>query len=84
MVTVEDASGFRGEAARVFTPASEAELLEIIAEQVPLTIVGARTASQASTAHNRPNSNGAGMSIHHRPSASVTVSSTVSWIRPTK
>jgi FAD/FMN-containing dehydrogenase len=40
---IEDASGFRGEAARVFTPASEAELLEIIAERVPITIVGART-----------------------------------------
>jgi FAD/FMN-containing dehydrogenase len=40
---LEDASGFRGEAARVVTPASEAELLEIIAERVPITIVGART-----------------------------------------
>ena len=43
MVEIEDASGFRGEAERVVTPASEAELLEIIAEQVPITISGART-----------------------------------------
>ena len=43
MVEVEDASGFRGEADRVVTPASEAELLDIISEQVPITIVGART-----------------------------------------
>jgi FAD/FMN-containing dehydrogenase len=43
MVEVEDASGFRGEAERVVTPASEAELLEIIAEQIPITLVGART-----------------------------------------
>ncbi|MGP0076079.1 MAG: FAD-binding oxidoreductase [Bryobacteraceae bacterium] len=43
MVEVEDASGFRGEAERVVTPSSEAELLEIIAEQVPITMVGART-----------------------------------------
>ena len=47
MVELEDASGFRGEAERVVTPASEAELLEIIAaasrEDIPLTIVGART-----------------------------------------
>jgi len=40
---LEDASGFRGEAARVLTPASEAELLDIIAERVPITMVGART-----------------------------------------
>ena len=42
-MTIEDASGFRGEAARVLTPASEAELLEIIAEREPITMVGART-----------------------------------------
>jgi FAD/FMN-containing dehydrogenase len=46
-MTIEDASGFRGEAERVVTPASEAELLEIVAaasrDCVPLTIVGART-----------------------------------------
>jgi FAD/FMN-containing dehydrogenase len=42
-MTIEDASGFHGEAERVVTPASEAELLEIIAEQVPITIVGSRT-----------------------------------------
>jgi FAD/FMN-containing dehydrogenase len=42
-MTIEDASGFRGEAARVLTPASEAELLDIIAEREPITIVGART-----------------------------------------
>ena len=40
---LEDASGFRGEAARVLAPSSEAELLDIIAERVPITIVGART-----------------------------------------
>lgn len=40
---IEDASGFRGEAKRLITPASEAELLDIIAERVPITIVGART-----------------------------------------
>lgn len=43
MVAIEDASGFRGEAERLIAPASEAELLEIIAQQVPLTIIGART-----------------------------------------
>jgi FAD/FMN-containing dehydrogenase len=42
-MTIEDASGFRGEAERVVTPASEAELLDIIAAQAPITIVGART-----------------------------------------
>jgi FAD/FMN-containing dehydrogenase len=42
-MTIEDASGFRGEAERVVTPASEAELLEIVAAQVPITIIGART-----------------------------------------
>src|ERR1700678_389872 len=44
---LEDASGFQGQADRIVTPASEAELLEIIgaASQggVPLTILGART-----------------------------------------
>jgi FAD/FMN-containing dehydrogenase len=44
---IEDASGFRGEADRVITPASEAELLEIIAnasgQGVPITVAGART-----------------------------------------
>lgn len=40
---LEDASGFRGEAERVVRPASEAELLETVAEQVPVTILGART-----------------------------------------
>jgi FAD/FMN-containing dehydrogenase len=43
MTTLEDASGFRGEAERIVTPASEAELLGTIAEQSPLTILGART-----------------------------------------
>src|SRR5580698_10663326 len=43
MVALEDASGFQGEAERLIAPASEAELLEIIAERVPITIVGART-----------------------------------------
>ncbi len=46
-MTIEDASGFRGEAERVEAPASEAELLEIIAaasrDNTPITIVGART-----------------------------------------
>jgi FAD/FMN-containing dehydrogenase len=43
MVEVEDASGFRGEAERLIAPASEDDLLAIIAEQVPITISGART-----------------------------------------
>jgi FAD/FMN-containing dehydrogenase len=43
MVALEDASGFQGEAERLIAPASEAELLQIIAAGVPLTIVGART-----------------------------------------
>jgi len=47
MVALEDASGFRGEAERVFAPASEAELLEIIAAAAQggtsITIGGART-----------------------------------------
>src|SRR5665213_1830231 len=47
MVEIEDASGFRGEAERVIAPASEAELLEIVAaasrDRVPITIGGART-----------------------------------------
>jgi FAD/FMN-containing dehydrogenase len=42
-VMIEDASGFRGEAERIVTPASEAELLDVIAERVPITIAGART-----------------------------------------
>src|SRR5882724_4334327 len=44
---LEDASGFKGRADRVFVPVNEAELLEIIAEArrdlVPLTISGAGT-----------------------------------------
>lgn len=43
MVEIEDASGFRGDAERLITPASEAELLETIAARIPITIVGART-----------------------------------------
>ena len=47
MVEIEDASGFRGEAERIVTPASEAELLAVIAaasrERIPITIGGART-----------------------------------------
>jgi FAD/FMN-containing dehydrogenase len=47
MVTLEDASGFRGEAERVIAPGAEAELLEIVGaaarERIPLTIAGART-----------------------------------------
>ncbi len=46
-MTIEDASGFRGEAERMEAPASEAELLEIVAaarrENIPMNIVGART-----------------------------------------
>jgi FAD/FMN-containing dehydrogenase len=45
--TLEDASGFRGQAERVFTPASEAELLDILREassqSIPVTVGGART-----------------------------------------
>lgn len=47
MVALEDASGFRGEADRLIAPASESELLEILAEAnrstTPITVVGART-----------------------------------------
>jgi FAD/FMN-containing dehydrogenase len=47
MVEIEDASGFRGEAERVIAPASEAELLGIIAaasrDGKSITILGART-----------------------------------------
>ena len=43
MVALEDASGFQGEADRLIAPASEAELLDVIAAGVPITIVGART-----------------------------------------
>src|SRR5579862_5016470 len=43
MVRIEDASGFRGEADRVVAPASEAELLDVIAARAPITVVGART-----------------------------------------
>jgi len=43
----EDASGFRGEADRLILPASEAELLEVIAaasrDSIPLTMAGGRT-----------------------------------------
>ncbi len=45
--TLEDASGFQGEADRVLAPSTETELLDIIAaascDRVPITIVGART-----------------------------------------
>ena len=47
MTTLEDASGFQGEADRFIAPASEAELLETIAAAsrsgTSITIVGART-----------------------------------------
>jgi FAD/FMN-containing dehydrogenase len=47
MATLEDASGFQGEADRMVTPASEQELLETIGaasrDGVPITIVGARS-----------------------------------------
>ena len=47
MATLEDASGFRGEAERLVALASEAELLYLIAaasrDSIPLTISGART-----------------------------------------
>lgn len=46
-LTLEDASGFQGHADRVFTPASEAELVEILEEasrdSIPVTTAGART-----------------------------------------
>ncbi|MFN0169374.1 MAG: FAD-binding oxidoreductase [Bryobacteraceae bacterium] len=44
---VEDASGYRGHADLLFTPASEAELLDVLrratAERVPVTVAGAGT-----------------------------------------
>ncbi len=47
MLQFEDASGFQGEADRLITPVSEAELLETIGaasrDSIPLTIAGART-----------------------------------------
>ena len=43
MVALEDASGFQGEADRLIVPATEAELVDVIAAGVPITIVGART-----------------------------------------
>lgn len=47
MVALEDASGFRGQADRLMTPASEGELVQAIAsaarDGVPITTVGART-----------------------------------------
>jgi FAD/FMN-containing dehydrogenase len=46
-VLIEDASGFRGEADALCTPASEHELTELLrsasAQRIPVTIVGART-----------------------------------------
>src|SRR6202035_2748272 len=46
-MTIEDASGFQGEADRVIAPASEEELLETIRaasrDAIPITIAGART-----------------------------------------
>ncbi len=47
LATLEDASGFQGQADRVLTPANEAELLAILKEasrdSIPVTISGART-----------------------------------------
>jgi FAD/FMN-containing dehydrogenase len=43
MVALEDASGFQGEAESLIAPASEAELGQIVAAGLPITIVGART-----------------------------------------
>lgn len=47
MPLIEDASGFSGQADRVFTPANENELLAILNEAsrecIPITIAGART-----------------------------------------
>ena len=44
---IEDASGFSGQAERNFTPATESELLTILAEarrtHIPITLAGART-----------------------------------------
>jgi FAD/FMN-containing dehydrogenase len=46
-ITVDDASGFQGHADRVFAPATEAELIEIVRnasrDRVPITLAGART-----------------------------------------
>ena len=46
-VTLEDASGFQGQADRVFTPANVEELVEILREasrdSIPVTTAGART-----------------------------------------
>src|SRR6202042_58929 len=45
--TLEDASGFQGQADRVFAPVNEAELVQILrqasSDSVPVTIAGART-----------------------------------------
>lgn len=47
MVTLDDASGFQGYADRLITPATEAELLDILREasrnSIPVTVAGART-----------------------------------------
>ena len=47
MATIEDASGFRGEASEVFSPSTEAEVVDILhramAERVPVTIGGGAT-----------------------------------------
>jgi len=46
-IALEDASGFQGHAERVFAPANEAELLEILQQasrdSIPVTTAGART-----------------------------------------
>ena len=40
---IEDASGYRGEAQELLTPASEHELVDIVKRGLPVTIVGAGT-----------------------------------------
>ncbi len=44
---IEDASGYQGEAEKVFTPAAESELIEVLRtatqQRIPVTVSGART-----------------------------------------
>jgi FAD/FMN-containing dehydrogenase len=43
MIDIEDASGYRGQADELLTPANEDELAAILAREVPVTIAGALT-----------------------------------------
>jgi FAD/FMN-containing dehydrogenase len=43
MIPREDASGYIGEAERLFTPANESELTAILRDKQPITIAGAGT-----------------------------------------